>query len=93
MPRPNDDIVCSTTVTQLSSSDHYCAVCDLSIIKPVNHAELKQSRNLHGIKLTTIKADICQLITPTICSTFEMLDDNLRFISYSTHRCTLVEHQ
>ena len=64
MVRPNDDIVCSTTVTQLLSSDHYCIVCDLSVIKPVNHAELKQSRNLPGINLTTFKADICQLISP-----------------------------
>ena len=43
MFRPNDDIVCSTTGTRLLSSDHYCVVCDLSVIKPVNHAELKQS--------------------------------------------------
>ena len=78
MFRPNDDIVCSTTVTQLLSSDHYCVVCDLSVIKPVNHAELKQSRNLHDINMTTLKADICQIISPTLCPTFEMLDDNLR---------------
>ena len=30
MLRPTDDIVCSTTVTQLPSSDHYCVVSDLS---------------------------------------------------------------
>ena len=80
MLRTNDDIVCSTTVTQLLSSDHYCAVCDLSVIKPANHAELKQSRNLRGINLTTSIADICQLISPTLCPSFEMLDDNLRLI-------------
>ena len=80
MLRPSDDIVCSITVTQLLSSDHYCVVCDLSVIKPVNHAELKQSRNLHGINLTTFKADICQLISPTLCLTFAMLDDNLGHI-------------
>ena len=79
MFRPNDD-VCSATVTQLLSSDHYCVVCDLSVIKPVNHAELTQSRNLRGINLMTSKADICQLISPTLCPTFEMLDDNLRLI-------------
>ena len=49
MLRPNDDIVCSTTATQLLSFGHYCVVCDLSVIKPVNHAELKQSRNLPDI--------------------------------------------
>ena len=70
----------STTVTQLLSSDHYCVICDLSAINPVNHAELKQSRNLCGINFTTIKEDICQLISPTLCPTFEMLDDNLRLI-------------
>ena len=43
MFRPTDDIVCSTTVTQLLSSDHYCVVCCLSVIKHVKHAELKQS--------------------------------------------------
>ena len=43
MFRPTDDIVCSTTVTQLPSSDNYCVVCDLSVITPVNHTELKQS--------------------------------------------------
>ena len=80
MLRPNENIVCSTTVTQLLSSDHYCVVCDLSVIKPVNHADLKQSRNLRGTNLTTLKADICQLISPTLCPTFEMLDDNLRLI-------------
>ena len=42
MFRPIDDIVYSTTATQLLSSDHYCVVCDLSAIKPGNHAELKQ---------------------------------------------------
>ena len=62
MFRPTDDIVCSTTVSQLLMSDHYCVVCDLSAIKPVIRAELKQSRNLCGINLTTFKADICQLI-------------------------------
>ena len=80
MLRPNDDIVCSTNVTQLLSSDHYCVVCDISVIKPVNHAELKQSRKLHGINLTTFKADICQLISPTLCPTFEMPDDDFRLI-------------
>ena len=80
MLKPNDDIVCSTTVTQLLSSDHYCVVCDLSVIKPVYHAELKQSRNLRDIDLTTSNADICQLISPTSCPTFEMLDDNLWLI-------------
>ena len=80
MLRPNDGIVCSTTDAQLLSSDHYCVVCDLSVIKPVNHAELKQSRKLHGISLTTIKADLCQLISPTLCPTFKMLDENLWLI-------------
>ena len=80
MLRLNNDIVCSTTVTQLLLTDHYCVVCDLSVIKPVSHAELKQSRNLRGKNLTTFKADICQLISPTLCPTFEMLDDNLRLI-------------
>ena len=80
MLRPNDDIACSTTVTQLLSSDHYCVVCDLSAIKAVNRAELKQSRNLRGTNLTTFEADICQLISPTLCPTFEMLDDNLGLI-------------
>ena len=74
------DIVCSTTVTQLLSSDHYCVVCDLSAIKPINHAELKQSRNIRGINLTNCKADICQLISSTLCPTFEMHDDTLRLI-------------
>ena len=30
--------------------------------------------------MTTIKADICQVILPTLCPIFEMLDDNLRLI-------------
>ena len=60
MFRPNDDIVCSTTVALLLSSNHYCVVSDLSAIKPVNHAELiKQSRNLHGINLKDFKTDVC----------------------------------
>ena len=80
MLRPNDDIVCSTTVTQFFSSDRYCVVCDLSVIKPVNHAELKQSRNLRGKNVTTFRADICQLLSPTSCPTYEMLDDRLRLI-------------
>ena len=40
MLRPTDDIVCSTSVTQLLSSVHYGVVYDLSAIKPVNNAEL-----------------------------------------------------
>ena len=74
MFRPTVDVVCSTTVTQSLSSDHYCVVCDLSVIKPVNHAELKQSRNICDINLT-----ICQLTSPTLCP-FEMHDDSLRLI-------------
>ena len=80
MLRPTDDIVCSTTVTQLLSSDHYCVVCDLSAIKPVIRAEHKKSRNLCGINLTTFVADSYQLISPTLCLSLEMLDDNLRLI-------------
>ena len=93
MLRANDDIVRSTTVTQLLSSDHYCVVCDLSAIKPVNHAELKQSRNLRGIKKTAVKADICQLISPTLCPTSEMLDNSLRLIlenHTSLHSCRVI---
>ena len=75
-----DDIVCSTIVTQLLSSDHYCVVCDLSATKPANHAELKQSRNLRSINFTIFKADICQLISPTLYPSLKMLDDSLRLI-------------
>ena len=82
MFRPTNDIACSTTVTQLPSSDHYCVVCDLSAIKPVNHAEPKQPRNLRGINVTTSKADICQLNSTALCTlpAFEMLDDSLGLI-------------
>ena len=59
--RPTNYIICSTTVTQLLLSDHYCVVCDLAAIKPVNHVELSQSRNSCGMYLATFKADICQL--------------------------------
>ena len=55
-------------------------VCDLSVGKPVNHAELKLSRNLRGINVTSLNAGICQLISPTLCPTFEMLGDNLWLI-------------
>ena len=55
MFRPTDDIVCSTTVTQLLSSENYCVVCDLSAIKPVYHAELKQSNNLSGVNSQLLK--------------------------------------
>ena len=79
MFRLTDDIVCSTTVTQLLLSDHYCIICDLSAIKPVNHAELKQSRNLHGINFVTFIADTCQFIS-TMLYPFEMLDDSLGLI-------------
>ena len=58
MFRPTDDIVCSTTATQSLSSDHYSAVCDLSAIKPVNHAEFKQLRNICEINLKSFRADI-----------------------------------
>ena len=57
----NDGIVCSTTATQLPLSDHHCVVCDSSVIKPANHDELKQCRNLRGINFTTFKVDICQV--------------------------------
>ena len=72
MFRPTDDIICSTTVTQLLSSDHYCVVCDLSAIKPVNHSELKQSRNfkkLCGINLTTFKRIIGVVVRMSILDT------------------------
>ena len=41
MLKPNDDIVCSTTVTLLPSSDYYCVDFDISVVQPVNHAEIK----------------------------------------------------
>ena len=66
MSRPADSIVCSTTVSKLISSEYCCVVCDLSVIIPVNNAELKQSRNVHGIDLKTFKSDIFQLISPTL---------------------------
>ena len=93
MLRPTYGIVCSTTVTLLLSSDHYCVVCDLSAIKPVIHAELKMSRNLCGINLTNFKEDIGQLISPTLCPIFEMLDDNIWPIlekHVPLHSCTVL---
>ena len=36
--------------------------------------------HLRGTNLTTFKADIRRLISPTICPTYEMLDDSLRLI-------------
>ena len=36
--RPTDDNVCSTSVSQLLMSDHFCVVCDLSAVKPISHA-------------------------------------------------------
>ena len=74
---PTDDIVCSTTVTKLLSFDHHCVVCDLSAIKPVNHAEHKQSMSLRGIILNTFRAVISQSTSSTLCHSLKMLDVNL----------------
>ena len=43
MLRPTDDIVCSTTVTQLLSSDHYCVVCDHDIVCSTTVTQLLSS--------------------------------------------------
>ena len=39
-----------------------------------------KAKNLCGIYFTTFKADICQLILPTLCPTFEMSDDSLQLM-------------
>ena len=93
MFRPTDDIVCSSTATYLVSSDHCCVACDISAIKPVNHAELTQSRNSRGIKLTTFKADICQLISTTLCPSIRCLMTAQGSYLRCTHRGTLAEYQ
>ena len=46
------------------------------------HSNLLPMQNLNsqgGINFSTFKADICQLISPTLCP-YEMLDDSLRLI-------------
>ena len=75
-----DDIVCSTTVTQLLSSDPYFEICDLSAANHVNNADLKQASSLHGIDLTTFEEDRCQSTLPTLCSSSEMPDASLTLV-------------
>ena len=52
--------------------------CKLLMLLCLLCVKLKQLRHLCGINLTIFEADICQLISPTLCPTYEMLDDNLR---------------
>ena len=90
MFRPTDDIVCSTTVTQLLLYHHISVTCDLSAVKPVNNTEVNQCRNTCGIDLKTFKADIWQSTLPT---SFEMLAANLMLVIESTHICAYSECQ
>ena len=46
MFRPTDDIVCSTTLTRLISSHHYCISIDLSGNSPDNNAEHEYSKKV-----------------------------------------------
>ena len=60
MLRPTDDIVCSTTLDQLISSDHYCISRDLFAPNPVNNTEHKHEKKI-GTHFITDNADIIKL--------------------------------
>ena len=77
----------------LPSSDHYCVVCDLSVIKDANHAKLQQSRKLNGINLKAIKQIHASYFHPHYILLLKCLMTANGSCMRSTHLCTLVEYQ
>ena len=78
MFRPEDNVLCSTSVTQSISSDHFCVVCELCVAIPPDPAVYRESRNICAIDRAAFRDDLCMLVSPELCPSNDDLNSTLQ---------------
>ena len=72
MFRPEDNVLCSTSVTQAVSSDHFCVA-----VSP-DPAVYRESRNIRAIDRAAFRGDLCMLVSPELCPSIDDVNSTLR---------------
>ena len=78
MFRTEDNVFCSTSVTQSVASDHFCVVCELCVAVPPDPAVYKESRNIRAIDIAAFRDDLCTLVSPELCPSIDDFNSTLQ---------------
>ena len=78
MFRPQDNVLCSTSVTQSISSDHFCVLCELCVAVPPDPAVYRESRNICAIVRAAFRDDLCTLVSPELCPSIDDFNSTLQ---------------
>ena len=71
-------IMCSTSVTQAISSDHFCVVCNLCVAVPPDPAVYRESRNIRATDRAAFHDDLCMLVSPELCPSIDNFNSMLQ---------------
>ena len=78
MFRPEDNVLCSTSVTRSIASDHFCVVCELRVAVPPDPAVYRESRNISAIDRAAFHDDLCMLVSPELCPSIDDFNSTLQ---------------
>ena len=78
MFRPEDNVLCSTSVTRSIASDHFCVVCELRVAVPPDPAVYRESRNIRAIDRAAFRGDLCMLVSPELCPSIDDFNNRLQ---------------
>ena len=78
MFRPEDNVLCSTSVTQPIASDYFCVDCELCVAVPPDPAVYRESRNIRAIDRAALRYDLCMLVSPELCPSIDDFSSTLQ---------------
>ena len=78
MFRTEDNVFCSTAVTQSIASDHFCVVRELRVAAPPDPAVYRESRNIRAIDRAAFRGDLCMLVSPELCPSIDDFNNRLQ---------------
>ena len=76
--RPEDNVLCSTSVTQSIASDHFCIACELCVAVPPDPTVYRESRNMRAIDGAAFRDDLCMLVSPELCPSIDDFSSTLQ---------------
>ena len=78
MFRTEDNVSCSTPVTQSIASDYFCVVCELRVAVPPDPAVYRESRNIRATDRAAFRDDLCMLVSPELCPSIDDFNSTLQ---------------
>ena len=78
MVRPEDNVLCSTSVTESIASEHFFVVCELCVAVPPDPAVYRESRNIRAIDRAAFRGDLCMLVSPELCPSIDDFNNRLQ---------------